>query len=349
MKKQMNSKILGVLAAVALFSCGVDESMTQGVEETETAGDALSLNPIGNWFPMTANNSWSFEKVGGTGTRTVSILAGSGRTVQLAGLFNNTVTLSTSGSSVLLRDSNTQKSTTFLRFGATGSWTFGSGPCGTFEVTAVKDVEPLLTVGGIFNDRRTFKFSQRTNPVVLCTPAPVVELSFAAGKGLVSFKTGSGETFALTNTNVGGLNTSPVSATITLDKASYANKPNSIRCITAPCPSNAEIDRAQLKYTLKNNGTSSVTYRFTNGCWFNVVVVNSDALAVRNEDAIRFCTQATGEFTLVPGASKTFSQELPMEDLSGGQFEGNYTVYAYLSTSSSGSAIASKSFTVTTR
>ncbi len=345
----MNSKILGILAAVALFSCGVDESMTQSVEDTETAGDALSVNPITNWFPLTANNSWTFEKVGGAGTRTVSILAGTGRSVQLAGLFNSTVILSTSGSTVMLRDSSEQKATSFLRFGATGSWTFGTGPCGTFEVTQVKDMEPLLTVGGIFNERRTFKFSQRTNPLVLCTPAPVVELSFAAGKGLVSFKTGNGETFALTNTNVGGLTASQVSATITLDKATYANKPNSIRCIQAPCPSNAEIDRAQLKYTLKNNGTSPLTYRFTNGCWFNVVVVNTDAVAVRNEDAIRFCTQALGEFTLVPGASKTFSQELPMEDLSGGQFEGSYMVYAYLSTSSAGSAIASKSFNVTTR
>jgi hypothetical protein len=347
----MISRLSGVLVAVAMFSCGVDESMVQNLDESDVTADALSRNAVANWFPLEANNSWTFEKVGGAGTRTVSVRAGTGRTVQLTGLFNDTVVLSASSTTVMLRDSSDQAATPFLRFGATRSWMFGSGPCGTFEVTQVKDMEPLYTVAGIFEERRTFKFNQRTNPVVLCTPAPVFELSFAAGRGLVSFKTGDGETFALTSTNVGETprNRPAVSGTISLDKATYANKPNSIRCIQAPCPSNAELDTAKLKYTLRNNGLLPVTYRFTNGCWFNVVVVDAAGMTVRNEDAVRFCTLATGEFTLAPGASKTFSQDLPMADLSGSQLEGGYTVYAYLSNSAGASAIASKSFKVTTR
>jgi Intracellular proteinase inhibitor len=350
-EKHMNSRIYGVLVAVSLFSCGPDMNVSSAEQslDTEVAESELSANSAAKWFPRDTNTGFVFERVGAEGTRDVRLQVGSA--AQLSGLFENAVTLTESSKTVLSARFGTEAATAFLRFSGASSWTFGSGACGTFVVNRINDSEPLYTGAGVFGERRTFRFTLKTDPRVRCAAPAVSELSFAANVGLVSFKTGRGELFVRKSSSsgivLGGGNA--LSTTVTLDKVQYANKPNSIRCIQAPCPSNAEVDVAKVTITLKNNGQTPVPFTYTNGCFVNAVVVNADGLVMRNENTVRFCAAVAGRFTLAPGQVQIFNQEVPMQDLSGNPFEGGYSLYAIVGSDNVGNIIGSAVLNVGTR
>jgi hypothetical protein len=347
----MNSRTYGVLVAVSLFSCGPDMNVSPDERSvnTEVAESELSVNSAAKWFPRDTNTGFVFERVSAEGTRDVRLQVGNA--TQLSGLFENAVTLTESSKTVISARFGTESASTFLRFSGASSWTFGSGACGTFFVSRVNESEPLYTGAGVFGERRTFRFTTKSDPRVRCAAPAISELSFAADVGLVSFKTGRGELYVRKSSSagivLGGGNT--LSTIVTLDKVKYANKPNTIRCIQAPCPSNAEVDVAKVTVTLKNNGQSPVTVTYTNGCFVNTVVVNADGLVLRNENTVRDCAAVAGRFTLTPGQVQVFNQEVPMQDLSGNPFEGGYSLYAIVGSNNVGNIIGSAVLNVGTR
>ena len=125
---------------------------------------------------------------------------------------------------------------------------------------------------------------------------------------------------------------------MTLDQASYVSIPNTIRCITTPCPSNAQTASAKVSFELKNTGTASKTWQFSSGCQFDVELVSAAGRVVRRLSDDRSCSFATSSVTLGAGQSKSYSASLPLEDTAGLQLDGPYTVKAKLIPSSGASA-----------
>ena len=121
-----------------------------------------------------------------------------------------------------------------------------------------------------------------------------------------------------------------VTGTLSVDRPRYANVPNTIRCIRAPCPSNAVTAKAQATFTVTNSTTSTFTWRFNTGCQFDLDVAATTGTVVRRLSDGRFCTQALTQLTLAPGEVKTYLAELPLEDKAGLQLDGSFRVTARL-------------------
>jgi hypothetical protein len=340
----MTSKLLLALVSFSMFACGPDLQIQSASDETDTVESELAVNAASKWFPRESTNSFVFERVAAVGNRDMRLQMTTGSTSVLSGLFAWPVTLIPGTATVVqAKFSPEAVAAPFLRFAGARTWTFVGGGCGTFVITRSTESEPLQTGAGIFGERRTFRFALKPDPLARCAPPAISELSFAAGVGLVSFKTGNSELYVRKNTASG------ITATASLDKPQYANKPNSIRCIQAPCPSNAEVDVAKVTLTLKNTTTSPVTFAYSNGCFANLVVVNSNGDVMRNENSARSCVMSTGQFTLNAGKSRVITQSIRLEDMSGSQFEGPYSVYASVDTSNIGSFVGSAVLNVGTR
>ena len=210
----------------------------------------------------------------------------------------------------------------------------------------------VVTPAGAFVDTRTISVEQVPHPTALCTPPAISELTFAAGVGLVAFRTGRGERFALRSATVDGkpvpAAAGAVTATLTLDKASYTNTPNTIRCVTTPCPGNERTAVAKVAFTVANGSASSQTWSFRTGCQLEVELVSASGLVVKRLSDDRVCTMALTSVTLAPGQRRTWSAELPLADRDGLQLDGSYIARARLIPSSNPGAapVASSAFTV---
>jgi len=180
-------------------------------------------------------------------------------------------------------------------------------------------------------------------------------VTFASNVGLVSFKTGRGERFNLASAKVNGVSfpvaapSANVDAKVVLDKASYTSFPNTIQCITTPCPSNAQTAEANVEFQLKNLGSDSQTWQFSTGCQFDVELVSMTGRVVRRLSDGRACSFSLTSLTLGAGQSKVFSAKMPLLDKDGLQLSGTYTVRAKLIPSSNASTApsATGSFDVT--
>lgn len=322
------------LCALSLWSCGPDAEafIGDGEFDADVTQGELSSNRARSWLPLQAGNEWRFTS--GTSTRAVQVLYSDADMALVSGLFDGAVWLGTTSSSspnLLVWDGSAWQP--LVRFGyASTTWKVGEGACTGLKARRTATGAVVDTALRTFEDTRTIGYEQLSDPRVLCAPPALKQLVFAANVGLVSFTTGRGETFTLTSARVAGkaVQGDQVTATLRLDKSSYVSKPNTIRCITTPCPTNEETAVAKLAFELRNTGTTTVRYDFRTGCQLDVEVYSAEGRLMRQLLEGRSCTMALTSLTLAPGQTKTLQTDLDLADALGQQLEGTFKVRAFL-------------------
>ncbi|MCU0695048.1 MAG: BsuPI-related putative proteinase inhibitor [Myxococcaceae bacterium] len=357
-----HSSLLQSAVVLVLAACGPDASSLTGAEDVDTdeavattEGELTSSSRAGLWFPMQTGNTWTYESTQGS-TRTVRLGTVSNGMGELSGLLPASAWVGVSGSSstTLMRwDGSTNQWQSWLRFGfAKTAWSVGSEPCTGARFRRSATGSTVATPAGAFTDTRTIAVEQVSHPTAFCAPPAFSELTFAAGVGLVAFRTGRGERFVLRSATVDGkrvpVANGTVTASVTLDKASYVNTPNTIRCVTTPCPSNEKTAVARVAFTVTNGSASSQTWNFRTGCQVEVELVSSSGLVVKRLSDEQACTMALTSVTLASGQSRTWNAELPLADRDGLQLDGTFTARARLIPSANaGSApVATRSLSV---
>lgn len=363
--------VLAVSVAMLAASCAPAPDMAglDGMASTEgetddvaSTADELVSNKASVWFPIQEGNTWSLRSTTGNAVRSVSLESVQDGIGWLDGLSPNGgwVGVSKSSPNTLYAWSEQKSSwAPFIRFGYTVTgWKFGfaDGPCSTFNVKRVASDITVTTPAGTFTNARTIRFEQVGGPTVRCAAPLYRELTFAPEVGIIAIVSGADERFTLTSAKVNGKKyplatttpTGQVRGTLRTDKVSYTSKPNTIACITTPCPNNADTATATLSYTVTNGTNQSVTWQFTSGCQFDVELRDVNGSVVRRLSDGRFCTLALTNFTLAPGASKTFTADLELTDSDGLQLEGTFTARASLipKQTSPGATANSQSFKV---
>lgn len=356
----MLQRTFAAAVVMVLAACGGPDAQTlidsSDVDTDETIatteGELTSSSRAALWFPLAASNSWTYESSNGSKTVRVS-WSGDGM-AELDGLLPSRtwVGVSDSSANTLMQwDANARSWRAWLRFGfASTTWSMGSGECTGAKLRRSATGTSTTTPAGSFSDTRTISIEQIPSRTALCAPPAFTELTFASGVGLVAFRTGYGERFFLKSALVGGKRipaNGSVTASLTLDKSAYISKPNTIRCITTPCPSNEETASAKATFTVSNGSASSQTWQFRSGCQFDVEVVSASGLVVKRFSDEQACTLALTSVTLAPGQSKTWSADVKLADRDGLQLDGSFTMRARLIPSSMAQApTASQAFTV---
>jgi hypothetical protein len=353
---------LPAIAAALLFACGPNtasinspmEGETELDESASTTGELVS-NRAEVWFPMQEGNTWSLESAAGE-TRTVSyegVYDGIGflNGLMLDGRWMGTA--HNAPNSLYSWSEYTNTWDTFIRFGyANTEWSWGTGACGAFTVKRSASNITVTTPAGKFTNARTIAFQMKPSPTARCMAPAFTELTFAPGVGLIAINTYNGK-FLLKSATVAGKAipaavVTGIKGSLRLDKSTYVNVPNTIVCITTPCPGNDVTATAKATYTVSNNGTKSETFQFNSGCQFDIKLVDDTGKIVRSLSENRFCTLALTAFTLAPGQAKVFTADLPLSNRIGEQLFGNFTATASLNPSNAVSkAESAASFIVT--
>ncbi|MBX7113678.1 MAG: hypothetical protein K1X64_05030 [Myxococcaceae bacterium] len=328
----MKSLLLS-FCAVALFACGTISAPTDAELENDTASNesALATHRANVWFPMQENNTWTLQAPWGE-TRTITLRDVNNGVGYLTGLDRWVGIFSSAPNSLYLLDENTDTWNAFIRFGyAVTPWTWGQGACNAYTVRRAPNAGPVVTPAGTFSDTRTIEFERLPSPTARCLPPLFTALTFAPHVGLVAIDNDDGR-FLLTSATVNGKSypvSTGIKATLRLDKTIYFNQPNTIRCVTTPCPTNEVTAVAKATYTVTNQGPGSQTFHFNTGCQFDVAIFDTTGNTVKSLSQLRFCTQALTAFTLAKGQSKTFTDTLSLDGPEG-QLFGNFTATAKL-------------------
>jgi len=118
----------------------------------------------------------------------------------------------------------------------------------------------------------------------------------------------------------------PLEASVTLDAERYVAQANTIRCIAAPCPSNAVAPVIKATITLKNTSDAPQDIELTSGQRFDLQVVDEAGTIVQTWSADKMFMLATSTVTLAPGQVETFDAELPFVPDLAGEFTLNATL-----------------------
>lgn len=354
--------LLASFVSLFVLGCGPDAQSLVDAQDVDTdeavatvESELTSSSRVSVWFPTATGNTWTYES--STGSRTIRLANVGDGMAEVFGLTNSGGTwvgVSSSSANTLMRwDDGAGTWTSWLRFGfASTPWNVGTAPCTGAKYRRSATGTTTNTPAGAFGDTRTIAIEQVPSKTALCAPPAYSELTFAANVGLVAFKTGRGERFVLKSATVGGKQLpaggGAVTASLTLDKASYVSTPNTIRCITTPCPSNEQTAVAKATFTVTNGSGTSQTWNFRTGCQFDLELVAASGLVVKRLSDERACTMALTSVTLAPGQSRTWSADVALSDRDGLQLDGSYTARARLIPSANASAApaASRSFSV---
>ncbi|MDX2010834.1 MAG: BsuPI-related putative proteinase inhibitor [Myxococcaceae bacterium] len=357
-----HSSLLQSAVVLVLAACGPDAGGLASADDLDTdeavattEGELTSSSRAGLWFPLQTGNTWTYESTQAP-TRTVRLGNVSSGMAEVTGLFTSSAWVgvtSTSSTTLMRWDSASGEWKSWLRFGfARTTWSMGTEPCTGARYRRSATGNTVTTPAGAFSDTRTIAVEQVSHPTAFCAPPPFTELTFAAGVGLVSFRTGRGERFVLRSATVDGqrvpVANGTVTASITLDKASYINTPNTIRCVTTPCPGNEKTAVARVAFTVTNGSASSQTWNFRTGCQVEVELVSASGLVVKRLSDEQACTMALTSVTLSSGQSRTWNVELPLADRDGLQLDGSFTARARLIPSANAGAapVATRAFSV---
>jgi hypothetical protein len=349
------------LSSLFVLGCGPDAQLLVDAQDVDTdeavattEGELTSSSRASVWFPMATGNTWTYESSLGTRTiRLANVGEGMAEVFGVAGS-SSWVGVSSSSANTLMRwDADAGAWTSWLRFGfASTPWNVGTAACTGAKYRRSATGTTTSTPAGAFADTRTISIEQVPSKTALCAPPAFTELTFAANVGLVAFKTGRGERFVLKSATVGGKQLptggGTVTASLTLDKASYVSTPNTIRCITTPCPSNEQTAVAKATFTVTNGSSTTQTWNFRTGCQYDIELVAASGLVVKRLSDERACTMALTSVTLAPGQSRTWSADVALNDRDGLQLDGSYTARARLIPSANAAAAptASRAFSV---
>lgn len=348
--------------ALVLAACGPDAAMLVDAQDVDTddavattESELTTSSSAGVWFPMNEGNTWTFESTTGA-SRTLRLSSVANGMAELSGLTTagTWIGVSASSANTLMQwDATTASWRSWLRFGfASSTWNLGTEACTGARLRRSATGTATATPAGAFTDTRTISVEQIPSKTALCAPPAFTELTFAAGVGLVAFRTGRGERFSLRTATVAGkrvpATSGAVTATLALDKTSYVNKPNTIRCITTPCPSNEETAIAKATFTVTNGSATSQTWSFRSGCQFDIELVAASGLVVKRLSDDRACTLSLTSVTLAPGQTRTWTADVALADRDGLQLDGSFTARARLipSTAAGSAPIATRAFAV---
>jgi hypothetical protein len=282
---------------------------------------------------MGDSDQWVF--VSSSDTRVVSVDYVDGDMRYVTGLFSDGAWLGYSSSApntLYAWNYDVEDWMPFVRFGyASTPWDFElHDGCGRFTARRTGSGVTVATPAGTFKSARTISYELDAPPNVRCAAPDIAEITFAGNVGPVAFVTGWGEEFFLKSASVGGttfpLASGKVNAVASSDKATYTNRPNTIRCVTTPCPTNDVTAKAKLKLTVKNTGTTTETFQFNSGKQFDFYLFDAAGFMVKAWSDDRAFTTALSAFNLSPGQTKVFSGEVELKDRWGYQLEGSYTV-----------------------
>lgn len=356
MKRVLFASLLLGLVGCGPSASGLVRPVDADSDELGIADGALtSTSAATTWFPLAEGNVWTFESSSDTRSLTLgSVHDGLGK---LEGLFPSPLWVGTSASApnTLFAWSETQHAwLPFLRFGyAHTSWTFGEGACQTQTLERAATGTTVNAKAGSFSDTRVIGAELVTQPNVRCEAPAFDELTLAAHTGPVAFRTGRGARYSLASALVNGsrlpAGDGAVAAALSLDQASYANTPNTLGCVSAPCPSNSATALMALTFTITNNTRSTLTWKAPTSCQFDVELASATGSAVKRLSDGRACVQGYTTLTLSPGEARALTAELKLEDRAGLQLDGQYTATARLLGSGGPAASASADFTVAIR
>ncbi|MFT3710365.1 MAG: BsuPI-related putative proteinase inhibitor [Archangium sp.] len=334
---------LAVLS-LSLWACGPDAMAVIGdddVDGTESFDAELTSTSRSNsWFPMQEGNSWTLKSATGE-TKTLTLTqVGSGMGL-LTGLYDAPVWVGVaSDSATTLFQWKNETWEPLIRFGyASTSWKTNTNACNGYTGRRSATGATVSTPAGSYTDTRSIEFNWVTSPTARCAQPVLGRMSFVPNVGLVSIETGAGIRYDLASAKVNGktiptTTASNISAKVALDKVNYESVPNTIRCITTPCPSNAQTAEATVEFSVQNTGSASQTWQFNTGCQYDVEIVSSTGRVVRRLSEGRACTYSLTSLTLSAGQSKTYSVKVPLADREGLQLDGTYSVRAKLIPSS---------------
>jgi hypothetical protein len=341
----MRSSLLFLVAMSGLVSaCGEADAEINGStefaaeEEVDSTADALLSSSAQVWLPMHEGNTWTLTSASGN-TLTVSFSDVESRIGWLEGLSRSgewTGQASSAPNTLFAWNSDLRRWDVLYRFGyAYTPWSIGAG-CDKFTLKRTETDVTVVTPAGTFREARTIGYTHTPPPNARCMAPVVSSVTFAPNVGVVKLVTGTGEKFVLKSAKVNGksIPAAPVggiTSKLVLDKTAYVNKSNTIRCITTPCPGNAENAVARFTYSITNGTSSSVTWNFNSGCQYDLTLSDSSGKVVRTLSEGRFCTLALTSITLAPGQTKTLTGQVDLALADGyTQLEGNYTAKAFL-------------------
>lgn len=349
----MTKVMSAALMSVSLFACGPDAMAVVDdgdVDGTETYDAELTSTSRSNtWFPMQEGNTWTFKSATGE-TRTLTMTRVADNMALLTGFYDAPVWVGlASDSATTLYQWKNDTWEPLVRFGyASTSWKTNSNACNGYVGRRSSTGASFTTPVGTYADTRTIEYNWVTSPTARCAQPVLGQLTFTPNIGLLTFVTGMGTRFNLQSAKVNGRvypvpPTNGVTTRVVLDKVNYESTPNTIVCITTPCPSNAVTAEANVEFQLQNTGSTSQTWQFNTGCQFDVEIVSSTGRVVRRLSEGRACTFALSQLTLSAGQSKTYSAKIPLSDRDGLQLAGTYSVKAKLIPSSNAATAPSAS------
>ncbi len=326
---------------VVLAGCGGPDAVglagaDDGIDDVEVLEGALTATSrAATWLPMQEGNRWVFTSA--SGQRQVTLTSVGGGRGLLTGLYAQPVWVGlASADAPTLSRWNGAAWGPLVRFGyARTSWTVGEGPCNRFTARRSATGERVVGPAGDFSDTRTIAFDIKPDPTARCVAPDIAALTFASRVGLVAFETGRNERFVLSSARVNGVSlpSAATAATLSLDAAVYRSTPNTIACVTAPCPSSAKTAVAKVRFVVRNTSVAAQTYRFTSGCLFDLEVVAASGRTVARLSERQLCTLALTDVVLAAGAARVFETDFTLEDASGLQLDGDFTLRASLTAS----------------
>lgn len=329
--------LVGVLAACGPEVGSLQDEGGPDDEGTESVSSELtSTSSSATWFPMAEGNTWTFQATGSsTTTRTVRFAKVANKIGELSGLLSAPTWLGVTEptSTTTYAWSADDGWLPFLRFGyASTSWSFGTSPCSGFKMSRTSTGTAVTTPAGTFSDTRSIGLQQITSPTVRCAAPAVTNLTFVPQVGLVAFTTGSGQRFVLKEATVNGKRypapAGRIDAKVTLNASSYVSYPNTIRCITVPCPTNEVTAVVKATFEVSNTTSGTVKWEFNTGCQFDLEVVSSSGIVLQRLSNTQLCTQALSSLTLAPQQKRTYTGSVTLLDRTGLQLDGSFTLRA---------------------
>jgi hypothetical protein len=114
--------------------------------------------------------------------------------------------------------------------------------------------------------------------------------------------------------------------TVGLDAERYLTQANTIRCIKAPCPSNAVAPVLQVLLSVTNTTAEPVSLDLPSGQRFELQVFDETGTVVTTWSMDKLFMMSTQTVTLAPGERQDWLTELPFVPDLAGDFEMQATV-----------------------
>lgn len=333
-----------IVLVACTAACGVPDATLQ--HRAEMPGDhevgentgALHANAASTWFPMEEGNEWTFAGDQGS-VHTIRVEYRDGNLMWVSGLRKAPTWFGHSAAypnNLYVWNEGAQTWGYHSRFGFLYTpWLYqpSTNPCERYRGERVDSGVEVKTPAGVFSGARTIGYTYLTPKDKLCPPLfGMRSITYAPDVGPVRFvSSATNETFLLTHARVGEteLPVAPVSdlrVEVSSNAASYVNVPNTIRCITWPCPSNAVTAEAVFTLDVTHTATTSRTYTFSSGQQFDFELIDQNGKVVKAWSDDRGFTQALTYLTFGAGETARFTGTVSLEDRQGQQLEGTYTV-----------------------